>query len=146
MVSRDTEPIDGSASPRKPSERMSLNVVAQLGRAVASDREFQFLGRDAGTVIGYADETEAAAGRDDLDRVAPASSAFSTSSLTTLAGRSITSPAAIWLIIVSESRRMGMPHYTRIRMSGGRCSVKTTQPTSWWTEVQSLITLVPRYI
>ena len=41
-------------------------------------------------------------------RDAPASSAFSTSSLTTLAGRSMTSPAAIWLIIVSESWRMGM--------------------------------------
>src|ERR1700722_18024649 len=32
-----------------------------------------------------------------LTRVAPASSEFSTSSLTTLAGRSTTSPAAIWL-------------------------------------------------
>ena len=31
-------------------------------------------------------------------RVAPASSAFSSSSLTTLAGRSTTSPAAIWLM------------------------------------------------
>ena len=41
-------------------------------------------------------------------RLAPASSAFSTSSLTTLAGRSITSPAAIWLIIVSESGRIGI--------------------------------------
>src|SRR5690606_7676011 len=41
-------------------------------------------------------------------RVAPASSAFSRSSLTTLAGRSTTSPAAIWLIIVSESWRLGM--------------------------------------
>jgi hypothetical protein len=40
--------------------------------------------------------------------VAPASRAFSTSSFTTLAGRSITSPAAIWLTMVSESRRMGM--------------------------------------
>ncbi len=38
----------------------------------------------------------------------PASTAFSTSSFTTEAGRSTTSPAAIWLI-VSESRRCIIP-------------------------------------
>ncbi len=37
---------------------------------------------------------------------APASSAFSTSSLTTDAGRSTTSPAAIWLTRVSGRRWM----------------------------------------
>jgi hypothetical protein len=37
-------------------------------------------------------------------RVAPASSAFSVSSLTTAAGRSITSPAAIWF--ATRSGRM----------------------------------------
>ena len=37
-------------------------------------------------------------------RVAPASSAFSTSSFTTLAGRSTTSPAAIWLASSAGSR------------------------------------------
>ena len=39
--------------------------------------------------------------------VAPASSALSTSSRTTEAGRSTTSPAAIWLISSSGSSRMG---------------------------------------
>src|SRR5438046_4461533 len=39
-------------------------------------------------------------------RPACASRAFSTSSLTTLAGRSTTSPAAIWLATCSGSRRM----------------------------------------
>src|ERR1700745_885113 len=39
-------------------------------------------------------------------RVAPASSAFSSSSLTTDAGRSTTSPAAIWLATWSVSTRM----------------------------------------
>ena len=39
-------------------------------------------------------------------RVAPASSEFSSSSLTTDAGRSTTSPAAIWLATWSESMRM----------------------------------------
>ena len=38
---------------------------------------------------------------------APASREFSTSSLTTEAGRSITSPAAIWLISRSDSSRIG---------------------------------------
>ncbi len=39
---------------------------------------------------------------------APASSAFSTSSLTTLAGRSTTSPAAMRLMVSGDSWRMGM--------------------------------------
>src|SRR5262245_26845271 len=39
-------------------------------------------------------------------RCAPASSAFSTSSLTALAGRSTTSPAAILLIVPSSRRRI----------------------------------------
>jgi hypothetical protein len=37
---------------------------------------------------------------------APASSEFSTSSFTTLAGRSTTSPAAIWLATCSDSSLM----------------------------------------
>ena len=41
-------------------------------------------------------------------RLAPASSAFSINSLTTLAGRSTTSPAAMRLTMASESWRMGM--------------------------------------
>ena len=41
-------------------------------------------------------------------RVAPASSAFSTSSFTTLAGRSTTSPAAMRLTMPSESWRTGI--------------------------------------
>ena len=39
-------------------------------------------------------------------RLAPASSAFSTSSFTTAAGRSITSPAAIWFARLASSRWM----------------------------------------
>jgi hypothetical protein len=41
-------------------------------------------------------------------RRAPASSAFSTSSRTTDAGRSTTSPAAIWAATVASSTRMGI--------------------------------------
>src|SRR6266404_7963589 len=49
-------------------------------------------------------------------RVAPASSAFSTSSLTTLAGRSTTSPAAMRLTVVSESWRTGICGLIRMRL------------------------------
>ena len=48
-------------------------------------------------------------------RVAPASSAFSTSSLTTLAGRSTTSPAAMRLTMASESWRTGARRAARDR-------------------------------
>ncbi len=41
-------------------------------------------------------------------RDAPASMAFSTSSLTALAGRSTTSPAAMRLTVSGGRRRMGM--------------------------------------
>src|SRR6266540_4455980 len=45
-----------------------------------------------------------------LMRAAPASSAFSTSSLTIDAGRSTTSPAAIWAATRESNTRMGMAH------------------------------------
>ena len=56
--------------------------------------------------------------------VAPASSALSTSSRTTEAGRSMTSPAAIWLIRVVGQRAdvsawVASVHVVRLRASGG---------------------------
>src|SRR5215213_4436846 len=45
-----------------------------------------------------------------LMRAAPASSAFSTSSLTIDAGRSTTSPAAIWAATRESNTRMGMAY------------------------------------
>src|SRR5438270_11525306 len=48
-------------------------------------------------------------------RVAPASREFSTSSLTTLAGRSTTSPAAIWFATCSGKRRMRFTIELRIK-------------------------------
>ena len=57
-------------------------------------------------VVGDLDAVDAAAVDGDGDAVAPASSAFSTSSRTAAAGRSITSPAAIRLTVVSGSSRM----------------------------------------
>ena len=108
--SRDTEPMEGRASPRKPSARMSCtssvsfdvqwretaNVSSSEGMPEPlSVMRMRFLPPPAVTTSM---------------RVAPASMAFSTSSFTTLAGRSITSPAAIWLMMVSVSCLMAMPY------------------------------------
>ena len=67
IVSRATEPIDGSASPRKPSERMSWMSFDELRGAVAGDRQRQLARPDAGAVVADADEAKPAAGRHDLD-------------------------------------------------------------------------------
>src|SRR5256714_1295387 len=59
-------------------------------------------------------------------RRAPASSAFSTSSLTTDAGRSTTSPAAIWLTRLSSSRAIrGTRDATARRSARKRGEVRT---------------------
>ncbi len=100
--------MEGSASPRKPSERMSSK----------SSESFEVQCRDTASFSWLSEMPEPSSDTRISDspppavtistRDAPASSAFSTSSLTTLAGRSITSPAAIWLMSVSESWRMVM--------------------------------------
>ena len=100
---RDTAPIDGSASPRKPSVRMSSMVLASFDvqwRETASSNSCA--GIPLPSSVTRIRESPPPAVAISM-RLAPASTAFSSSSLTTLAGRSITSPAAIWLIIVSES-------------------------------------------
>ena len=108
MVSLPTEPIEGSASPRKPSERISWRSPESFDvqcRATASGNSPSGMPPPSSeTRIRPSPPPETTIST----RPAPASSAFSTSSLTTLAGRSITSPAAIWLIIVSESCRIAM--------------------------------------
>ena len=121
--SRDTEPIDGSASPRKPSERMSSMSSASLEVQWRATASASSSAGDARAVVGDADQRSARRRRWRSRRaIAPASSAFSTSSLTTLAGRSMTSPAAIWLIIVSESWRMGMAALYTDSMAADRFS------------------------
>ena len=108
-TSRLTSAIDASASPRKPSvptrNRSSASrilLVAWLATASGN-----LLGRDAAAVVDDADQLDAALlHRRRRSRVAPASSEFSTSSFTTLAGRSITSPAAILLTTLGGSWRM----------------------------------------
>ena len=109
MERRAMEPIEGSASPRKPSVAMlnrsssaSLEVAC---RSTASARSAAPMPSPS-SVTRISDSPPAAV-TTSMSR-APASSAFSTSSLTTLPGRSITSPAAMRLTVSGLSWRMGM--------------------------------------
>ena len=78
----------------------SRSSPGELGGGVALDRERQIVARHAGAVVGDADQPCGRRRRSATSmRRAPASSAFSTSSLTALAGRSTTSPAAMRLTI-----------------------------------------------
>ena len=83
--------------------------LGELARGVGGDGQRQFFGRDAAAVVDVtrirSSPPPAAA---TSIRVAPASTAFSINSLITLAGRSMTSPAAILLMRDWERRRMGM--------------------------------------
>ncbi len=97
MRSRATEPIEGSASPRKPSVAMRSRsskaaILLVACRASASPSS-------AGAIPPPSSRTRTSCSpprsTSTSMRRAPASSAFSTSSLTTEAGRSTTSPAAI---------------------------------------------------
>ena len=109
IVSAATAPIEGSASPRKPSVRMSnRSSSASLEVAWRSTASASSSARMPRAVVADADQREAARRPSrPRSRVAPASSAFSTSSLTTLAGRSTTSPAAMRLTMSGESWRTG---------------------------------------
>ena len=103
-----TEPIDGSASPRNPSVAM-LNRSSSLSlevacRSTASARSAALMPCPS-SVTRISDSPPAAV--TTSISCAPASMAFSTSSLTTLAGRSITSPAAMRLTISGLSWRIG---------------------------------------
>ena len=76
---------------------------------MALDRQRQLVGGQALAVVGDQDAGQAAAVGLHLDRGARRRrAAFSTSSLTALAGRSTTSPAAMRLTVSGGRRRMGM--------------------------------------
>ncbi len=105
----DTEAMAASASPRKPivatvskSCRLVILLVAWRRRAIASSAWAMPL-PSSSTAI----KRTPPADRRTVTWRAPASSALSTSSRTTEAGRSTTSPAAIWLISSSGRSRMG---------------------------------------
>ena len=74
---------------------------------MAAQCERQLVGRNARAVVFDDDGTMPPPTSFTLISLAPASSALSTSSRTTEAGRSTTSPAAIWLISSSGSSRIG---------------------------------------
>jgi len=118
-VRRDTEAMLGSASPRKPSEptrsrssRLAILLVAWRCRASASS---------AAAMPWPSSRTRMRASppcsASTSMRRAPASRLFSISSLATAAGRSTTSPAAIWLTSCSGRTRMGMRQIVDCRWS-----------------------------
>ena len=103
---RETEAIEGSASPRNPSEPMafrsstdSILLVACRSRARrASSRLIP-----TPSSLTRISDLPAPRTRTETEE-APASIEFSTSSRTTAAGRSTTSPAAIWFATATGSR------------------------------------------
>ena len=109
MASSETEAMAASASPRKPmvptdsrSARLPILLVAWR-RSASGSSSRGMPPPSSSTAISRTPP----ASRRTVTWVAPASSALSTSSRTTEAGRSTTSPAAIWLISSSGSSRMG---------------------------------------
>ena len=114
MARRATAPIEGRASPRKPRWRISSKSssgsfdVAWRSTASASSSSRMPLPSSATAMRSRPPPVATTS-----IRPAPASSAFSTSSLTTLAGRSTTSPAAMRLMTVSGSRRRVTPASAR---------------------------------
>ena len=107
-ASRDTDAIDASASPRNPSDaiasRSSTEPIFDVAwRATASARSSRSMPLPLSATRM---RLTPPAARSTSICVAPASSAFSSSSFSAAAGRSTTSPAAIWLISRSGSARI----------------------------------------
>ncbi len=107
---RDTEVIDASASPRKPmlatrvrSSKLAILLVACAAKASGNSSH----GMPAPSSRTRISRAPPCAMSISIF-VAPASRLFSTSSFTTDAGRSITSPAAIWLTSSGDSGRIGI--------------------------------------
>src|SRR5690606_15929174 len=106
---RETEAIEGSASPRKPrvetcsrSSRVAILLVACRATASGSSSAGMPLPLSRMRIRRTPPSSSSMS-----TRVAPASRAFSTSSFTTEAGRSTTSPAAIWLTRMSGRAWIG---------------------------------------
>ncbi len=107
-TSRETAAIVGSASPRKPSVAIDSKSSAPLifdvaCRSKASSESSGFMPQPSSVIRIKRLPPDSVSIR--IDR-APASSAFSSNSLTTEAGRSTTSPAAILLATFSGRIRM----------------------------------------
>jgi len=107
-VSRETEPMDASASPRKPSVWISNRSSADCSLLVACRdmaRGSSSAGIPAPSSVTIIKRLPASLVSIAI-AVAEASIAFSINSLTADAGRSTTSPAAIWEAMVSERMRI----------------------------------------
>ena len=108
MRKRETEAILGSASPRKPKElireRSSMPEILLVAcRVTASSSSAAGMPRPSSVTRTMLRPPSSSS---TSMREAPASRLFSTSSLSTLAGRSTTSPAAIWLASSGGRRRI----------------------------------------
>src|SRR5579885_160264 len=126
MESRATAPMLGSASPRKPSVPMcerSSPPAAPSGSLEVAWRSMDRR-RSSASMPSPLSSTRMRS-MPPLPvamsmRLAPASSAFSMSSFTALAGRSTTSPAAMRLTVPSASRRIFMERFhAETRKRGG---------------------------
>ena len=106
-VRRDTAPIEGSASPRKP--RVAIRLRSSSGSFEVACRSTA-IAISSGVIPQPSSATEISVrppSRNVISmRVAPASRLFSTSSFTADAGRSTTSPAAMRLMSDLGRRRM----------------------------------------
>ena len=79
-----TEAMEASASPRNPIDATDSSSVSERILLVrVRQRQRQFLGRNAAAVVGHGDAADAAAFQPHLMARAPASIAFSSTSLST---------------------------------------------------------------
>ena len=108
-VKCETAAIDAKASPRKPIESTDSSSASEVILLVAwrvSASESSSARIPLPSSMTAIRRMPPASSRTSID-CAPESTAFSTNSLRTEAGRSITSPAAIWLINKSGRGQIG---------------------------------------
>ena len=145
--SRETDAIEGKASPRKPSveiESRSLTSRSLLVacRSKASRASSRNIPQPSSAMRIRRRPPDSTSTRNSL---APASSEFSSSSLTTEAGRSTTSPAAILLATWSGRMRMRpmrvkiLPHYS---VFVARAAVKMSRPARYSTSKSTVLSAV----
>src|SRR5438132_9827475 len=124
MARRATAPMEASASPRKPSvaarsRSSSVEILLVANRATASGRSSRSMPAPSSTTRRR--RTPPSARSTAMDW-APASRLFSSNSFSAAAGRSTTSPAAIWFTRSSGSARMrptrGMLHWLTCSPAG----------------------------
>ena len=106
---RATDPIEARASPRKPRLAMCMRSSGSRSLLVAWAAKASSRSSAPMPIPSSVTRIRRAppSSRSTWIRVAPASNAFSTSSFTTEAGRSTTSPAAIWSRTTGEEVMRG---------------------------------------